>query len=160
MGSTLNAPTLQPRSSRLNILDTHGYADAVGEVRAGLRAADAALFVVSASEGVDPATPLLWDECEAVGMPRAIVITKADHDEADVVEGSVTEDLIDGTSMSGGDPQTAGAPEDMAVLLAGQANGGGVDDRKHLLQMVERLRRLDLHDDTELIGGCRVTPEW
>ena len=75
---------------RLNILDTHGYADAVGEVRAGLRAADAALFVVSASEGVDPATPLLWDECEAVGMPRAIVITKADHDEADV-EGTVEE---------------------------------------------------------------------
>ncbi|MEU8348680.1 GTP-binding protein [Streptomyces sp. NPDC048845] len=59
----------------INVLDTPGYADFVGEVRAGLRAADAALFVVSAADGVDGATRLLWDECAAVGMPRAIVVT-------------------------------------------------------------------------------------
>jgi elongation factor G len=70
--------------TRLNLLDTPGYADFVGEVRAGLRAADAALFVVSASDGVDMATTMLWDECAAVGMPRAIVITKADRERADV----------------------------------------------------------------------------
>ncbi|MFM8240286.1 MAG: GTP-binding protein, partial [Actinomycetota bacterium] len=63
---------------RINLLDTPGYADFVGEGRAGLRAADAALFVVSAVDGVDSATSMLWDECAAVGMPRAIVITKAD----------------------------------------------------------------------------------
>ena len=93
----LSLTPLDWQGHRLNILDTHGYADAVGEVRAGLRAADAALFVVSASEGVDPATTQLWEECEAVGMPRAIVLTKADHDEADV-ESTVEEcqDLFGG----------------------------------------------------------------
>ncbi|MGR8011617.1 elongation factor G-like protein EF-G2 [Streptomyces hypolithicus] len=60
---------------KINLLDTPGYADFVGELRAGLRAADAALFVVSASDGVDGATRMLWEECAAVGMPRAIVLT-------------------------------------------------------------------------------------
>lgn len=69
---------------RINLLDTPGYADFVGEVRAGLRAADAALFVVSAVDGIDAATAMLWDECASVGMPRAIVVTKADRDRADV----------------------------------------------------------------------------
>jgi elongation factor G len=69
---------------RINLLDTPGYADYVGEVRAGLRAADAALFVVAATDDIDHATAMLWDECTEVGMPRAIVITKSDRDSADV----------------------------------------------------------------------------
>ncbi|NUR38679.1 MAG: elongation factor G-like protein EF-G2 [Streptomyces sp.] len=60
---------------KVNLLDTPGYADFVGELRAGLRAADAALFVVSASDGVDGSTRMVWEECAAVGMPRAIVVT-------------------------------------------------------------------------------------
>jgi elongation factor G len=67
----------------VNLLDTPGYADFTGDLRAGLRAADCALFVVSASDGVDGVTRLLWDECAAVGMPRAVVITKIDHQRAD-----------------------------------------------------------------------------
>ncbi|WP_330280281.1 elongation factor G-like protein EF-G2 [Streptomyces sp. NBC_00569] len=63
---------------KINLLDTPGYADFVGELRAGLRAADAALFVVSASDGPETmagATRMVWEECAAVGMPRAIVVT-------------------------------------------------------------------------------------
>nr|WP_296074256.1 elongation factor G-like protein EF-G2 [uncultured Actinoplanes sp.] len=68
---------------KINLLDTPGYADFVGELRAGLRAADAALFVVSAVDGVDEATAALWEECAAVGMPRAVAITRLDHPRAD-----------------------------------------------------------------------------
>src|SRR3954453_18496670 len=68
---------------KINLLDTPGYADFVGELRAGLRAADAAVFVVSAADGVDGSTRMVWDECAAVGMPRAIVITHLEAARAD-----------------------------------------------------------------------------
>jgi elongation factor G len=68
---------------KINLLDTPGYADFTGDLRAGLRAADAALFAVSATDGVDGLTRMLWEECAAVGMPRAVIITKIDHQRAD-----------------------------------------------------------------------------
>ncbi len=63
---------------RLTFIDTPGHPDFVGELRAGLRGADAAVFVVSAVDGIDGATRLAWDECAAVGMPRIIVVTHVD----------------------------------------------------------------------------------
>jgi elongation factor G len=71
---------------KVNLLDTPGYADFTGDLRAGLRAADAALFVVSATEGVDGLTKMLWEECASVNMPRAVVITKIDHQRGDFGE--------------------------------------------------------------------------
>ncbi|MDK1473428.1 elongation factor G-like protein EF-G2 [Streptomyces sp. 549] len=71
---------------RVNVLDTPGCADFVGELRAGLRAADAALFVVSAADGVDAGTRAVWQECAAVRMPRAIVLTHLDAPRADFDE--------------------------------------------------------------------------
>ncbi|MDL4777298.1 elongation factor G-like protein EF-G2 [Actinomadura xylanilytica] len=68
---------------KVNLIDTPGYADFVGDLRAGLRAADAALFVISAVDGVDGLTRMLWEECAAVGMPRAVVITKIDQQRGD-----------------------------------------------------------------------------
>jgi elongation factor G len=71
---------------KINLLDAPGYADFVGDLRAGLRAADAALFVISAVDGVDGLTRILWEECAAVGMPRALVITKIDQQRGDFDE--------------------------------------------------------------------------
>jgi elongation factor G len=68
---------------KVNLLDTPGYADFTGDLRAGLRAADSALFAVPATDGVDGLTRMLWEECARVGMPRAVVITKIDHQRAD-----------------------------------------------------------------------------
>ena len=71
---------------KVNLLDTPGYADFVGDLRAGLRAADAALFAVSAADGIDGLTSMLWDECSSAGTPRAVVITKLDHHRGDFNE--------------------------------------------------------------------------
>ncbi|MFE9254904.1 elongation factor G-like protein EF-G2 [Streptomyces sp. NPDC006879] len=88
---------------KVNILDTPGYADFVGELRAGLRAADAALFVVSAgdgAEGLGGATRVLWDECAAVGMPRAIVVTHLEASRADYAQMAA----VCGTTFAADDP--------------------------------------------------------
>ncbi len=71
---------------KVNFVDTPGHVDFVGDVRAGLRAADAALFVVSAVDGVDGTTRMLWEECAAVGMPRALVVTHVDQARGDFDE--------------------------------------------------------------------------
>lgn len=68
---------------RLNILDAPGNPDFVGELRAGLRGADAVLFVISATDGVDGVTRRVWRECARIGAPRAIVVTDVDEAEAD-----------------------------------------------------------------------------
>ncbi|HEY0357182.1 MAG TPA: GTP-binding protein, partial [Mycobacteriales bacterium] len=100
---------------KVNLLDTPGYADFVGELRAGLRAGDAALFVVSAVDGVDAATIALWEECAAVGMPRAVVVTRLDHARADFDESVAICQRVFGDGvlplyfpMHGEDEQVAG----------------------------------------------------
>src|ERR671938_322214 len=83
---SLGVATVEHDGHRITLLDTPGSPDFVGELRAGLRAADAALFVVSAVNGVDAGTVQLWEECAAVGMPRAVVVTQLDRARADVEE--------------------------------------------------------------------------
>ena len=80
---TLSVVPLLLGDTKVNLLDTPGYPDFIGELRAGLRAADAVLFVVSAVDGVDATTTALWGECEHLGMPRAVAITRLDHPRAD-----------------------------------------------------------------------------
>jgi len=80
---TLSVVPLLLGDTKVNLLDTPGYPDFIGELRAGLRAADAVLFVVSAVDGIDATTTALWGECEHLGMPRAVAITRLDHPRAD-----------------------------------------------------------------------------
>jgi elongation factor G len=79
---TLSLVPLLIDGVKVNLLDTPGYPDFIGELRAGLRAADAALFVVSAVDGIDATTTALWGECEHARLPRAVVITRMDHPRA------------------------------------------------------------------------------
>ncbi|MDT0170632.1 elongation factor G-like protein EF-G2 [Pseudarthrobacter sp. BRE9] len=80
---TLSLVPLMVDDIKVNLLDTPGYPDFIGELRAGLRASDAALFVVSAVDGIDATTTALWGECGHMQLPRAVVITRVDHPRAD-----------------------------------------------------------------------------
>src|SRR5699024_1353020 len=80
---SLSVAPVVHNGTKINLIDTPGYADFVGELRAGLRAADCALFVVAANEDIDRPTTALWRECADVGMPRVVAITKLDHARAD-----------------------------------------------------------------------------
>ncbi|ACL38867.1 small GTP-binding protein [Pseudarthrobacter chlorophenolicus A6] len=87
---TLSLVPLMLDDTKVNLLDTPGYPDFIGEMRAGLRAADAALFVVSAVDGIDATTTALWAECAHRRLPRAVVITRLDHPRADY-DGALAE---------------------------------------------------------------------
>ncbi|MFF2840888.1 elongation factor G-like protein EF-G2 [Paenarthrobacter sp. NPDC057981] len=80
---TLSVAPILVGDTKVNLIDTPGYTDFTGELRAGLRAADAALFVVSAVDGIDGATVALWGECEKIRLPRVVVVSKLDHPRAD-----------------------------------------------------------------------------
>lgn len=80
---TLSVAPILVGDIKVNLIDTPGYTDFTGELRAGLRAADAALFIVSAIDGIDGATIALWEECGKIRMPRAVVVSKLDHPRAD-----------------------------------------------------------------------------
>ena len=75
---------LEHRGVKVVLVDTPGHVDSVGELRAGLRAADAALFVVPAVDPVDARTRQLWQECVDAGLPRAVAVTQLDRPRADV----------------------------------------------------------------------------
>jgi elongation factor G len=82
----LTATSIDSNGVTINLLDTPGFPDFVGELRAGLRAADAAVFVVSGADEIDRPVGLLWRECAAVGMPRAVVVTHLDQPRADFAQ--------------------------------------------------------------------------
>ena len=67
---------------KVNLIDAPGYADFVGDLTAALEAADIALFVVSAVEGVEVQTEIAWKMAEQRGMPRAIFVNKLDRERA------------------------------------------------------------------------------
>ncbi|HEY4387909.1 MAG TPA: elongation factor G [Ktedonobacteraceae bacterium] len=68
------------RDCKINFIDTPGYADFVGEVKAGLRVADAALVVVSAEKGVEVGTELTWHYADERNLPRIVLINKLDRE--------------------------------------------------------------------------------
>ena len=68
---------------RINLLDTPGYPDFVGEVEAALRVADLAIIVVSAVEGIEVQTSKLWRRCAELKMPRLVFVNKEDKERAD-----------------------------------------------------------------------------
>ncbi len=76
----LAVATFYYNDHRINLIDTPGSTDFSGDARAGLRAADLALFVVSGVDGVEVQTEQLWNAAAEEGIPRAIVVTKLDRD--------------------------------------------------------------------------------
>jgi elongation factor G len=80
MSINLTVLPLEWRDTKINFLDTPGYADFVGEVMAALRVADAAVLVVSAEKGVEVGTELTWGYADQHQLPRMIFVNKLDRE--------------------------------------------------------------------------------
>ncbi len=79
---SLNAKVLpiEWKNTKINFIDTPGYADFVGEVKAGLRVADAALMVVTAEKGVEVGTELTYQYANERNLPRIFLVNKLDRE--------------------------------------------------------------------------------
>jgi elongation factor G len=127
----LSACPLRWNDTLINLMDTPGYGEFVGELRAGLRAADAVLFVVSAADPLDETTLALWEECAVLRVPRAVAVNRLDAPRADLpatlaacreafggVDGNAVlplYDLVDGALVSLLDG--AGSGDDRGALI-------------------------------------------
>jgi elongation factor G len=80
--STSIAP-VEWKGKKLNILDTPGYFDFVGEVRSALRVCDGAIVVVDATGGIEVGTELVWQYANEYEIPRLIVVNKLDRENTD-----------------------------------------------------------------------------
>jgi elongation factor G len=79
---SLSLAVVELGQHKINVLDTPGYADFVGDAAAALRVADLAVFVVSAVEGVEVQTEVLWKLAADAGIPRMVFINKLDRERA------------------------------------------------------------------------------
>lgn len=90
MGINLSLLSFEWNKTKLNLVDTPGYADFVGEVRSGLRISEGAVVVVCAASGVEVGTEQMWGDADRTELPRLVYVNKMDRDNADffsTVEG-------------------------------------------------------------------------
>ncbi|MCF2596555.1 elongation factor G [Pseudoflavonifractor phocaeensis] len=80
---SLSVAPLEYKGCKINVLDTPGGFDFSGEVMEALRAADAAIIVCSAKDGISVGLEKAWKFCEERNMPRFIYISKTDEDNSD-----------------------------------------------------------------------------
>ena len=83
MGINLSLLLFEWQGMKLNLIDTPGYADFIGEVRSGLRVTEGALVVICAASGVEVGTEQMWGDAEKANLPRLIFVNKMDRDNAD-----------------------------------------------------------------------------
>ncbi len=72
--------------TKINLLDTPGYMDFLGEAAAAVRVADAALVTVAAAAGVEVGTEMVWELCEKRGLPRMIFVSMMDKAHANFAQ--------------------------------------------------------------------------
>jgi elongation factor G len=71
------------QGTKINLIDAPGYADFVGEVKAGMRVSEGAIIVICAASGVEVGTEQVWEYCEEAKLPRLIFVNKMDRENAD-----------------------------------------------------------------------------
>lgn len=73
---------IEINNTKLNLMDTPGFSDFIGEVRGALRVADTAMFVLSAVDGVQVQHELIWKSAQKANMPKVAFINKMDRENA------------------------------------------------------------------------------
>ncbi len=86
MSISLSLLPYEWQGTKVNIIDTPGYLDFVGEVKCGIRVAEGAVIVVCGASGVEVGTEQVWSYAEEAGLPRLMVINKMDRENANFAQ--------------------------------------------------------------------------
>jgi len=79
---SLAMATVEWGGCKLNVIDTPGYTDFIGEVISGIRVADLALVLVDPVGGVEVGTELVWEHADRLALPRMVVVNKMNRENA------------------------------------------------------------------------------
>ncbi|MBI3972230.1 MAG: elongation factor G [Chloroflexi bacterium] len=82
MSINLSVLPAEWKGQKVNVVDTPGYADFVGDIVAALRVIDGAVVLVSAVDGVEVGTEQVWAQCDARNLPRLVVVNRMDRENA------------------------------------------------------------------------------
>jgi elongation factor G len=91
---------VQYQGTKINVLDTPGYIDFIGEIVGALHVADAALVVVDGVNGVEVQTENYWRMADARALPRILFINKLDKEHADFDTVILSATMNDGFAVS------------------------------------------------------------
>jgi len=90
---------IEYKDVKLNLLDTPGYTDFIGEVISALRVADSALVLVDSVAGAEVGTEIAWSYCDRFNLPRFVVINKMNRDNANFRKALESVQLISNTRL-------------------------------------------------------------
>src|SRR3990172_2937807 len=134
-------------NTKINLLDTPGYTDFVGEVISALRVADGALVVVDSVAGAEVGTEIAWNYCDEFKLPRFVIINKMNRDNANFAKALETVREISGmrllpVQLPWGERADFKGVLDLLTMRAYQGDGKTVRDipAEHM-EAVEKIGR-------------------
>ena len=164
-GSTqLSILPLPWRDHKVTLIDTPGYFDFLGDVISGLRVADAAILVVSATSNLEVGTELMWKRIRNLGLPCLIFINKLDRENTDFLETASQLTLNLGPECVPLQLPIGAAQDFTGVIrlldnseeIPEHLQGAAIEARERL---VEAIAESDDHLATKYLEGGTLTPE-
>ena len=74
------------QGNKINLIDTPGYPDFVGEVKSAIRVSEGAVVVICAASGVEVGTEQVWSYCDGSNLPRIVCINRMDRENVDFIK--------------------------------------------------------------------------
>jgi elongation factor G len=131
---------------KINVLDTPGYTDFVGEVKSAVRVADLALVVVDAVAGVEVGTELVWNYAEEQGLPRMVVVNKMNRENAslervlEALRGAFEKNFVPIQLPVGAQSEFTGVVDLVKMQAVMGTDGKAADIPANLADQVEEAR--------------------
>ncbi|MGE3269594.1 MAG: elongation factor G [Chloroflexota bacterium] len=173
MSVSLAVAPAEWQSSKINLLDTPGYADFFGEVVQAIRVADSGIVVVDGVSGAQVGTDLVWRALEERSLPRLVVINKLDRENADYdrvldeLREHFGKQIVPLTAPIGRESSFHGVIDllNRTAYLGGQDGPQAVPDEasesmeQHREALVEAVCELDDELINQYLEGEDVSPE-